>query len=50
MVSDVTRRYVQISMITRIKKLVSTVKNVNTEFGMISRVTSMVCNVRIIAQ
>ena len=39
MVSDVTRRYVQISMISSVKKLVSTVKNVNTEFCMTSRVT-----------
>ena len=49
MVSDVTRRYVQISMISNVKKLVSTVKNVNAEFGIISRVTSMVCNFRMTA-
>ena len=39
MVTNVTRRDVQISMISRVKKLVSTVKIVNTEFGMTSRVT-----------
>ena len=39
MVSNVTGRDVQISMISRVKKLVSTVKNVNTEFGMTRRVT-----------
>ena len=39
MVSNVTGRDVQISMISRVKKLVSTVKNVNTEFCMTRRVT-----------
>ena len=39
MVSNVTRRDVQTDMISRVKKLVSTVKSVNTKFGMTSRVT-----------
>ena len=44
------RRDVQTGMISRVKKLVSTVKSVNTEFGMTSRVTLMVCNVTVSAQ
>ena len=39
MVSEVTRSDVEISVISREKKFVSTVKNVNTEFDMTSRVT-----------